>query len=61
MGNTNSIPVISQVKSLVQVIGGDADGARRTQEEFSRTAPIVSQARSFAHLIAVSILKQGSQ
>jgi len=46
MGNIDSIPVVSQVKSLVQVIGGDADGARRTQQKFSRGAPIVSQINS---------------
>ena len=34
MGSINSIPVISQLKSLVQVIGGDAAGAKKTQEEF---------------------------
>ena len=52
MGNIDSIPVVSQVKSLVQVIGGDADGARRTQESFSRTAPIVAQFNSLGHAIA---------
>lgn len=31
MGNVNAIPVISQAKSLVQVIGGDAKGAKETQ------------------------------
>ena len=49
MGNTDSIPVVSQVKSLVQVIAGDEDGARKTQENFIRTGIVASQVRiSFA-------------
>ena len=40
------LPVVSQVKSLIQVIGGDPEGAKQTQENFSRQMPIVSQARS---------------
>lgn len=40
------IPVVSQLKSLVQVISGDAEGAKQTQENFSKQCPIVSQARS---------------
>lgn len=52
MGNIDSVPVVSQVKSLVQVIGGDARGAKRTQEKFARTAPIVSQVNSLGHAIA---------
>lgn len=51
MGNTDSIPVISQVKSLVQVIAGDEEGAKKTQENFSKQAPIVSQARSAYHAL----------
>lgn len=46
MGNIDSVPILSQAKSLGQVIGGDAAGARRTQESFSKTCPVVSQARS---------------
>ena len=46
MGNADSIPVVSQTKSLVQVTFGDAEGARRTQENFSRQCPVVSQVRS---------------
>jgi len=52
MGNTDSIPVVSQAKSLVQVIGGDAKGAKKTQENFARTAPVVSQFNSLGHSIA---------
>ena len=43
MGNTDSIPVVSQVKSLVQVIAGDEEAAKRTQENFIRTGIIASQ------------------
>lgn len=46
MGNVNAIPVVSQVKSAVQAIGGDSDGALKTQEEFSKQCPGVSQVRS---------------
>ena len=52
MGNADSIPVVSQAKSLVQVIGGDADGALRTQENFSRQCPVVSQTRSLVEVSA---------
>ena len=54
MGSTNSVPVVSQVKSLVQVISGDEAGAKETQEQFARTAIIVSQLNSLGHSIAVS-------
>ena len=53
MGNTDSIPVVSQVKSLVQVIGGDEEGALKTQENFQRTGPIASQINSLVHHIKV--------
>ena len=43
MGSINSVPVVSQIKSLVQVIAGDAEGAKKTQEEFARKGIIVSQ------------------
>ena len=46
MGNTDSIPVISQTKSLVQYICKDKVGARETQINFSKGCPIVSQIRS---------------
>lgn len=39
MGNVDSVPLVSQLKSLVQVIGGDADGAKKTQENFSQGCP----------------------
>jgi 7-keto-8-aminopelargonate synthetase-like enzyme len=43
MGNTDSVPVLSQVKSLVQVIAGDEEGARKTQENFLQEGIIASQ------------------
>ena len=51
MGNVLDVcPVVSQVKSLVQVIGGDEEGARLTQENFSRQLPVVSQVRSLVEV-----------
>jgi len=44
------IPLLSQVKSLVQVSFGDAEGARRTQENFSRQCPVVGQIRLVTEL-----------
>ena len=55
MGNINAVPVVSQVKSLVQVIQGDEEAARKTQEEFIRTAPVAAQINSLVHHINVSI------
>ncbi|ETO35039.1 hypothetical protein RFI_02035 [Reticulomyxa filosa] len=51
MGNTDSIPVISQAKSLVQVISSDEEGARKTQENFLRQCPVVSQVTSAVQAI----------
>ena len=51
MGSLNSIPVISQVKSLVQVIGGDVDGARQTQNDFINKGIVASQVKSLVHAI----------
>ncbi|KAF6206720.1 hypothetical protein GE061_017956 [Apolygus lucorum] len=45
----DSVPLVSQFKSLFQVIGGDADGAKRTQENFLNTAGVVSQIKSAIH------------
>ncbi|XP_037052470.1 uncharacterized protein LOC119086000 [Bradysia coprophila] len=52
MGNTDSIPIVSQVKSGVQLVCGDAKGAAATQERFFHECPIVSQATSVGYLIA---------
>ena len=46
MGNVNTVPVISQIKSAVEACGGDHEAALRTQEEFSRKCIVVSQIRS---------------
>lgn len=48
------IPVLSQVKSLVQAVSGDTEGARITQENFSKQCPIVSQSRSAAEAVFIS-------
>lgn len=45
-------PGVSQLKSIVQVISGDTDGALRTQDAFSRTCPGVSQIRSTIEFLA---------
>jgi hypothetical protein len=37
-GNANSVPVVSQLKSLGQAMTGDLEGARQTQEEFSKVS-----------------------
>ena len=50
MPGTDWIPVVSQVKSLVQIVTGDVEGARQTQANFSRECPIVSQVRSVVEL-----------
>jgi len=42
----DSIPIVSQVKSAVQAIGGDSEGARQTQENFSRGFPLVAPVRA---------------
>ena len=54
MGSISSVPVVSQVKSLVQVIAGDEAGAKQTQEEFARTGILVSQFNSLGHAMVVS-------
>jgi hypothetical protein len=46
MGNADSIPVVSQVKSAVQAASGDMAGAEATQQAFIRQCPIVSQGTS---------------
>lgn len=39
-------PLVSQIKSLVQVLSGDSEGARDTQIGFIEKCPIVSQVTS---------------
>ncbi|XP_071961555.1 uncharacterized protein [Antedon mediterranea] len=51
MGSTDSIPIVSQIKSLIQVISGDKEGAKRTQEHFLHTFPVLSQITSAVQAI----------
>lgn len=44
------IPVVSQVKSFVQAITGDTEGAERTQQNFIRECPVVSQVTSLVQV-----------
>lgn len=46
------VPILSQTKSLFQVICGDTEGARQTQENFLKTCPGISQGTSLVQLIA---------
>ena len=46
MGNENSVPGLSQIKSLCQAMEGDMEGARQTQMDFIRRCPVVSQLNS---------------
>jgi len=46
MSFLKSLPFTSQVISVAQLIAGDVEGARETQEIFSRRCPVVSQVRS---------------
>mmetsp|Transcript_44051 Transcript_44051/g.121934 ORF Transcript_44051/g.121934 Transcript_44051/m.121934 type:complete len:318 (+) Transcript_44051:68-1021(+) len=50
MGNVDGVPVASQVKSLVQVSRGDADGARETQLNFTERCIGAAQVRSFVEV-----------
>lgn len=46
MGNNNAIPVVSRIKSAVQAMSGDFDGASDTEEQLSKQCPVISQLRS---------------
>ncbi|XP_017886517.1 uncharacterized protein LOC108628834 [Ceratina calcarata] len=46
------IPGVSHVKSLVQAVTGDTEGAARTMENFHKECPIVSQVTSIVQLAA---------
>lgn len=50
MGNINTIPIVSQIKSAVQAFKGNKEGAKDTQIDFSRKCIIVSQFRSLAEV-----------
>lgn len=45
------IPFVSQAKSVFQLISGDKNGAKTTQENFTRQCPGVSQLRSAVEYI----------
>lgn len=55
MGSVNSIPIVSQIKSFVQWIFGDSDGAKKTQEDFVQECPIVSQVTKMIKLNKIGI------
>lgn len=59
MGNVNTIPVVSQAKSLVQLATGDVDGAAETQEKFIHECVGVSQVTSLVYLAAGEAEKAG--
>lgn len=46
------LPLVSQLKSTVQLITGDTEGAAQTQANFFRECPGVSQATSLVQLAA---------
>ncbi|CAF1595839.1 unnamed protein product, partial [Didymodactylos carnosus] len=50
MGNTDSLPVISQAKSVVQLIAGNSEGAARTHKNFVKGCPVLLQAVAFGAL-----------
>lgn len=59
MGNVNTIPVVSQAKSIVQLATGDVDGAAETQEKFIHECVGVSQVTSLVYLAAGEAEKAG--
>ena len=46
------IPVVSQLKSMVQLLTGDAEGAARTQANYFQECPVLSQAVSLVQVVA---------
>lgn len=42
----NWIPILAQLKSIVQALAGDYEGASQTQSDFIRTCPLISQITS---------------
>lgn len=59
MGNTNTIPVVSQIKSTVQLITGDVHGAAETQEKFFHEGIGVSQLTAGVYLLTGDDKKAG--
>jgi hypothetical protein len=48
----NWIPGVSQLKSVVQLVSGDIDGAKKTQQDFIQQCPVVSQVTSIVQLVS---------
>ncbi|KAH9409202.1 hypothetical protein TYRP_023706 [Tyrophagus putrescentiae] len=55
MPGFNWIPGVSQLKSVCQLLTGDVEGARQTQEDFFRECPGISQGVALGQLIAGDI------
>lgn len=47
----DGVPVVSQAKSVVKLIAGDKEGARKTHENFLNQTPVVAQIKSLSHVI----------
>lgn len=47
----DGIPYLSQLKSIYQLLGGDKEGAIRTQENFINETRFISQLNSFKQII----------
>jgi len=48
----DGVPFVSQIKSAAQLIARDKEGARKTQENFLKQAPIFSQVKTVAVAVA---------
>ena len=44
------LPIVSQLKSAIQAICGDTKGARKTQDNFTKSFPLISQFRAAREL-----------
>ena len=55
MPGVDWIPGISQLKSVCQLVTGDAEGAARTQENFAKECPVVSQSVALGQCLAGDI------
>lgn len=47
----DGVPIISQIKSGIQAITGDEEGAEKTQENFMNQAPVISQVKSAVQFV----------
>ncbi len=52
MPGLNWIPGVSQLKSFCQLVTGDVEGARQTQEDFIHECPLLSQGVALGQLMA---------